>query len=297
VEKAEELEIRWLLAGKSSEKSGVIIDRRRTALRRHRPIAPETTIYLTLRKARRVLRKSGARALIERGKNEVLGAASAYWARNTKPVFPDLGSLLDFTISAHRGFIRPIQVRSEILSLLELVRELKPRTVLELGTARGGTLFLWSRIASEEAHLLSIDLPGGGFGDGYVLWRVPVYRSFAVERQRIDLLRGDSHSESMRARARELLGGKQVDFLFIDAGHTYDDVKQDFQMYSSLVAPGGLIAFHDVAVHPQSSGSGVHRFWSEIKSEYESGEFIQDLSQGWAGIGYLRWSGCAARSA
>ncbi len=134
-------------------------------------------------------------------------------------------SLLDFTNTAYRGFIYSIQVRSEILSLLEMVRELKPRTVLELGTARGGTLFLWTRIASEDAHLLSIDLPGGEFGNGYVAWRIPVYQSFAMGRQRIELLRGDSHSETMLEQTRKLLGGKQVDYLFIDAGHTYNDVK------------------------------------------------------------------------
>jgi predicted O-methyltransferase YrrM len=98
----------------------------------------------------------------------------------------------------------------------------------------------------------------------------------------------------MLEETRKLLGGKQVDFLFIYAGHTYDDVKQDFEMYSGLVAPGGLIAFHDVAVHPPSKGCEVHRFWSEIKSHYESGEFIQNTSQGWAGIGYLRWNRRAA---
>jgi predicted O-methyltransferase YrrM len=151
-------------------------------------------------------------------------------------------------------------------------------------------LFLWTRVAAEDAHLISIDLPGGGFGDGYVAWRSPVYRSFAMGKQRIELLRGDSHSESTLEKTRMLLGENQVDLLFIDAGHTYDDVKQDFEMYSSLVAPGGLIAFHDVAVHPSSTGCEVHRFWSEIKSQHESGEFIQNTSQGWAGIGYLRWA-------
>lgn len=68
-------------------------------------------------------------------------------------------------------------------------------------------------------------------------------------------------------------------------------------MYSSLVAPGGLIAFHDVAVHPPSKKCEVHRFWSEIKSQYETGEFIEDSSQGWAGIGYLRWNGRDANPA
>jgi predicted O-methyltransferase YrrM len=248
-------------------------------------------MLLTIHKSLRVLKKRGFGALLQTGKNEILGAVSAYWGLKKKPVFENLDSLIDFTSTAFYGLIRPIQVRFEILSLLGLVRELQPRTVLELGTARGGTLFLWTRVIPSDAHLVSIDLPGGRFGDGYVAWRAPVYRSFALGQQHIDLLRGDSHSESIFEQTRKLLGAKLVDYLYIDAGHTYNDVKQDFQMYSRLVAPGGLIAFHDIAVHPPSKGCEVHRFWSEIKSQYNSGEFIEDLSQGWAGIGYLRWNG------
>lgn len=35
------------------------------------------------------------------------------------------------------------------------------------------------------------------------------------------------------------------DFLFIDAGHTLDDVRADHLDYGPLVRPGGIIAFHD----------------------------------------------------
>ena len=36
-------------------------------------------------------------------------------------------------------------------------------------------------------------------------------------------------------------------------------------MYSSLVRPGGLIVFHDIAVHEAKHECYVERFWSEIK--------------------------------
>jgi predicted O-methyltransferase YrrM len=211
-----------------------------------------------------------------------------------QPQFDNLSELLDYANSSFGGLIAPFQVRGEILSLLDEVHKLKPRTVLEIGTANGGTLFLWTRIIPHDAHAISVDLPGGKFGDGYALWRAPIYRAFAVGQQHIDLLRGDSHSASTAERVIKLLDGKQVDFLFIDAGHTYNDVRQDFEMYSRLVTPGGLIAFHDIAEHPLASGCEVHRFWSEIKSEYESGEFIADHDQKWAGIGYVRWNPHAA---
>jgi hypothetical protein len=37
----------------------------------------------------------------------------------------------------------------------------------------------------------------------------------------------------------------EIDFLHIDAGHSYEDVKKDFNMYSKLVKPGGMISIHD----------------------------------------------------
>lgn len=37
----------------------------------------------------------------------------------------------------------------------------------------------------------------------------------------------------------------KIDYLHIDADHSYEGVKQDFQLYSKLVAPHGLISIHD----------------------------------------------------
>jgi predicted O-methyltransferase YrrM len=42
------------------------------------------------------------------------------------------------------------------------------------------------------------------------------------------------------------LKDNKVDFLFIDADHSYEGVKKDFEMYSPLVRKGGIIAFHDI---------------------------------------------------
>ena len=37
----------------------------------------------------------------------------------------------------------------------------------------------------------------------------------------------------------------KIDYLHIDAGHTYEDVKNDFQLYSQLLKPHGIISIHD----------------------------------------------------
>lgn len=45
------------------------------------------------------------------------------------------------------------------------------------------------------------------------------------------------------------LQGRPVDFLYIDADHSYEGVKADYEIWTPLVRPGGLVGFHDTN-HP-----------------------------------------------
>jgi predicted O-methyltransferase YrrM len=76
------------------------------------------------------------------------------------------------------------------------------------------------------------------------------------------------------------------DFLFIDGDHSYEGVKQDFEMYSHLVTSGGLIAFHDTLQRPDAPNPGVAGFWKEIKSSYRHKEFTEEPYV-WGGIGVV----------
>ncbi len=183
--------------------------------------------------------------------------------------------------------IRPFQVRSEILALANRVAVLRPRTLLEIGTAEGGTLFILGRCAAPDAILISLDLPAGSFGGGYPVWRGGFYQRLTLPRQTLHLLRGDSHQQSSFDRVRNLLCGAPLDFLFIDGDHSYPGVKRDFELYSPLVRQGGLIAFHDIARHPADVGCQVDRFWSEIRNHFRYEELIEDPGQGGKGIGIL----------
>lgn len=183
--------------------------------------------------------------------------------------------------------IRPFQVFEEILELAKMVRELRPRAVLEIGTAKGGTLFIWCMVSPEDATIISVDLPGGLFGGGYTRWRIPLYKSFAKPKQRLHLIKADSHDPRTLEKVKRALGGRPLDFLFIDGDHSYEGVKMDFEMYSPLVREGGLIALHDIVEHPPETGCEVSKFWREIKQRYRHTEIVKDWGQKWAGIGVV----------
>jgi predicted O-methyltransferase YrrM len=183
------------------------------------------------------------------------------------------------------GFLYPFQVAEEFVPLLEEVRRLNPQTVLEIGTHRGGTLYLWARLARPDAILVSIDLPGGKFGGGYSPFRAPIYRRFAQERQKLHLMRASSHSESTLEETKRLLSGRPIDLLFIDGDHTHQGVKQDWEMYSPLVRSGGLIVFHDVAGN--YGETQVKAFWDTIKASYAHKEYMTHPERLY-GIGVLQ---------
>ncbi len=193
----------------------------------------------------------------------------------------DLTSLL-FAYSD--GIIQPIQVKEELSQLLADVERLRPRTVLEIGTCCGGTLYLWTRLAQPDAIIISIDLPGAAFGGGYSLVRKSLYQRFSRERQSLHLLRSDSHAAATMDHVKRLLGGRPVDLLFIDGDHTYEGVSLDWKMYSQLLSPNGIAVFHDVAGN--YGETQVKRLWDAIKTGRAYREYIADPG-GCYGIGLL----------
>lgn len=183
---------------------------------------------------------------------------------------------IPFVLRGHGLFrtLRPRQSPEEIEALYDRVCALRPRRVLEIGTAKGGTLYLWAQAAHEEAVLASVDLPGGRFGGGYPEPKAAFFEAFARPGQTIRLLRADSHAPECREAVRRAFDGAPIDFAFIDGDHTYEGVRRDWNDYAPLVRPGGLVAFHDILPQPASPDTQVHRFWRELREHYAGQELV-----------------------
>jgi predicted O-methyltransferase YrrM len=178
---------------------------------------------------------------------------------------------------------RPIlmgQVRSEILQLAKLLQATPPKRSLEIGTNYGGTLFLLCTLSPSDAKIISVDLPSGRFGGGYPRRKAPLFRRFVTGDQELHLLRADSHSLRTKDRVMQILDGEKLDYIFIDADHTYAGVQRDFEMYSPLVRSGGIVAFHDIVTHKRETECQVERFWNEIKHRYKHREIVEEVKEG-----------------
>jgi predicted O-methyltransferase YrrM len=255
----------------------------------------------TMSRAIEILRKEGIRSFSKKASAYIANYVADYVGRRLESfALPyallrikglnrgcSLDELLDFAFNDCAGLVRPGQVQSEVSELLKIVNETKAKVILEIGTADGGTLFLFSHTAAEGATMISIDLPGGRFGGGYPAWRTLLYKSFALPGQRMCLLRADSHKRDTLEQVKAILDGREIDFLFIDGDHTYEGVKMDFEMYSPLVKRAGIVAFHDIVPHPSETGCEVSKLWKEVKLRYSHLELVKDQSQNWAGIGVI----------
>ena len=259
-----------------------------------------SVLAATLGRAGRGIDRYGVRGFATRatlrGLRPVLAPVAGRRLRAAGERAPDLDALVDIPFSlAPFGVDLPCgQVRAEVLGLLDAVSAERPRRLLEIGTAGGGTLFLLAFAADPDATIVSVDLHHGEFGGGYPAWKIPLYHGFVRRTQRLHLIRGDSHAPETLARTHAALRGEQLDFLLIDGDHTYDGVRADFFDYAPLVRPGGLIAFHDIAqpgeLRPGGAtllGGEVPRLWRELRERYETRELLFS-PDGFFGIGLLR---------
>jgi len=188
---------------------------------------------------------------------------------------------------------RPLQKESEIATLVNRYRSLAPRTVLEIGSAGGGTTYLFAKNAPDDAHLISLDLSFGTTRQGII-------ERFARGQQRISCIAADSHSATAFQQVSALLEDHAIDFLFIDGDHSYEGVGEDFRRFSPLVRAGGMIVFHDIVpdygtrfgTATSSDTGGVPLFWKEMKGLYPlHEEIIESNEQDGYGLGLLVWPG------
>lgn len=142
-----------------------------------------------------------------------------------------------------------LQNREEIIALCQWIEMNNIRSYLEIGIWTGRLISALHRLFSFKSAAccdigsakfagLSIELPKGvSFFEGNS--RSPIYLNW-----------------------RRKLGA--VDLTFIDASHSFEDVKQDFEINMSF--PHRFIALHGIA-GSSLTGDEVKRFWAKLEGK------------------------------
>ncbi len=182
----------------------------------------------------------------------------------------------------------PSQNHDEILPLLHYLAAEEPKVVVEIGTERGGTHFVFGTALPTVEQTIAVDLLIRN------RWRL---RSFVRPGLSVNQIQGDSRARAVMDKAKRVLAGREIDVLFIDGDHSYMGATEDFRLYSPLVRQGGIIAFHDI-VPDQRLRTGIASpmrvgevpiVWRQIREQFESREFVSSWEQDGRGIGLIRW--------
>lgn len=82
--------------------------------------------------------------------------------------------------------------------------------------------------------------------------------------------------------ASELFKDEILDFVYIDADHSYKSVKQDFKAWSAKIRKGGIISGHDYSVNFPDVMKFVDELSKSEKVYFTDGDL-------WEGVPYESW--------
>jgi hypothetical protein len=163
----------------------------------------------------------------------------------------------------------------------DLVRNLRPRRLVELGVCLGTSFFAFCQAVKDgglDTELVAVDTWKGDehtgfYGPGYLeqfngIWRDRFPR-LAVRQVRRPF-----------DEARTEVKDASVDLLHLDGLHTYEAARHDYETWSDCVRDGGVILFHDIAVRDDGRGFGIYRLWDELKARFPTAEFAHSCGLG-----------------
>jgi len=162
---------------------------------------------------------------------EKLGVDSQY----SKQIWIDLGQP------------SPSMPPGELALLCSLVKWKNPKTVVEIGTYKGFTTLHLSRNTSEMCRIFTVDLPPEAAGqkasrssDPHLIKEsVTSERVFGKDSKITQILEDSTSIEWAR------IVNRPVDFALVDGSHLYEHVRKDTEAVLKVLAPGGILVWHD----------------------------------------------------
>lgn len=139
------------------------------------------------------------------------------------------------------------------------------RSVLEIGSRFGESLYRIAKRLAPGAKILGVDLPNADDNpldsEQALLIKCNEIRAMGHD---CNVIVGDSHDPNVVATVHQFA---PFDFVFIDGDHSDAGVRKDWENYGHL---GRIVAFHDIATPAPCYVAGL---WSELKKKYETREF------------------------
>lgn len=160
----------------------------------------------------------------------------------------------------------------------DLVAQLQPRVLVELGTDRGESYFAFCQSAREnqtQTKCFAIDHWQGDSHAGS--YDSTTFNDVESHNRKYY---GDFSTliRSTFDEALERFAPASIDLMHIDGHHTEEAVRHDVESWLPKLRPGGILLMHDVAV--RARGFGVWKVWEELLRGGRSCTFAQSPGLG-----------------
>jgi predicted O-methyltransferase YrrM len=130
------------------------------------------------------------------------------------------------------GLFFPLQRQAELAAMIRLARTIQPRTVMDIGTDKGGGLYHWVKCLPTVRTAIACEIRG-----------LPYSHAFCRTFPQVDFRWVDDGSQSDLALS-VAMDCQPIDVLFIDGDKS--SFEADFWRFLPFMHPGGLVFFHDI---------------------------------------------------
>ncbi len=160
---------------------------------------------------------------------------------------------------------------SDVITLGQMVKFLGCRRMFEIGTFRGYTTFHLALNSPADSHVYTLDLPASGVSEA------------RLEITDLQFIQKPSSGEWFKntecePKITQFLADSasfdysdyegSMNFVYVDGGHSYEYAMADSLTARRLLAPGGVIAWHDYPTYP-----GVWNCLEELSKKWP-GKFM-----------------------
>lgn len=178
-----------------------------------------------------------------------------------------------------------IQFPQDMIALQEVIWQVKPDLIIEMGIAHGGSLIFSASILEllgGEGEVLGVDID------------IRDHNRTEIEKhpmfKRITMIEGSSIDNAIINQVREFAKGKEKVLVILDSNHTHEHVLGELNGYADLVSVGSYCIVYDTVIEDMPSdyewkgrdwGKGnnpktaVWKFLEENK-DFEIDKSIQD---------------------
>lgn len=142
-----------------------------------------------------------------------------------------------------------IRLPDDIIVFQELVFQVQPKVILEVGVARGGSVILSSSLVEllgNNGRVIGIDIDIRSHN----LERIKAHRLY----KNITLIEGNILDQGTLEKLKENLKDEKIDVLVLDSNHTHEHVIQELKLLSEFVSLGGYIVLPDTVIEDFPQG-------------------------------------------